>query len=103
MTISIGGMDSQPRTELTESNVDRVTSSQNNNKVRDGAEAPTTETTTLLAGTTSLAALTAAAIDTSGVRTDRVEQLRQAIATGTYRVEPGQVADAMLKEWQQRP
>jgi negative regulator of flagellin synthesis FlgM len=102
MTILIGGMGSQPRTEFTDSPVDRVTSSQNN-IAREATDAPATETTTLLAGATSMAALTAAAMDTSGVRTDRVEQLRQAIATGTYNVEPSQVADAMLKEWQQRP
>ena|ERR1700690_818035 len=102
MTISIGGMGSQPRTEFTESPVDRVTSSQSN-KAREGTDAPSTETTTLLAGATSLASLTATAMDIPGVRTDRVEQLRQAIASGTYQVEPSQVADAILKEWQQRP
>ncbi|MFZ3266980.1 MAG: flagellar biosynthesis anti-sigma factor FlgM [Terriglobales bacterium] len=103
MTISIGGMGSQPRTEFTESPVDRVTSSENNQKAREGTDTPTTETTTLLAGTTSLAALTSAAVETSGVRTDKIEQLRQAIAGGTYQVDPSQVADAMLKEWQSRP
>lgn len=102
MTISIGDIGSQPRTEFTESPVDRVTSSLNN-KAHEGSDAPATETATLLAGATSLAALNAAAMDTARVRTDKVEQLRQSIAAGTYQVEPAQVADAMLKEWQRRP
>ncbi len=104
MTISIGGLGSQPVGEFIESTIDRVTSSQNN-KVQDGADATTTgsETTSLLAGASSLAALTATAMDSGGFRSDKVDQLRQSIANGTYQIEPNQVADAMLKEWQQRP
>jgi flagellar biosynthesis anti-sigma factor FlgM len=42
-------------------------------------------------------------MDSGGFRSDKVDQLRQAIASGSYQIEPNQVADAMLKEWQQRP
>jgi flagellar biosynthesis anti-sigma factor FlgM len=104
MAISIGGAGSQPVGEFIESTIDRVTSSQSN-KVQEGAEASTSgsETTSLLAGASSLAALTATAMDSGGFRSDKVDQLRQAIASGSYHIEPNQVADAMLKEWQQRP
>jgi negative regulator of flagellin synthesis FlgM len=102
MTISIGGVGSQPRTEFTESSVDRVTTSQSN-KAREGTDAPSAETTTLLASTTGLQSLTAAAMGSDEVRTDKVSQLREAIANSSYQIDPGQVADAMLKEWQQRP
>ncbi len=103
MTISIGAMGSQPRTELNDSSVDRVTSSRND-KTNEKSEASSTdassvETTSLVAGTTNLATLTATAMQSGDVRTDKVAQLRQAIASGTYQVEPAQVADAMLKEW----
>jgi flagellar biosynthesis anti-sigma factor FlgM len=104
MTISIGGMGSQSRTELNDSSVDRVTSNRND-KTNDksetsAAEASSAETTSLVAGRTSLATLTATAMQGEDVRTDKVAQLRQAIGSGTYQVEPAQVAEAMLKEWQ---
>jgi len=79
MAISIGGTGSQPVGEFIESTIDRVTSSQSN-KVQEGAEASTSgsETTSLLAGASSLAALTATAMDSGGFRSDKVDQLRQA-------------------------
>jgi flagellar biosynthesis anti-sigma factor FlgM len=102
MTISIGSLASQPKTEFNETAVDRVTSSQTN-KAHEGADVESTsETTTLVAGAANLAALKSAALEGNGVRTDKVEQLRQAISAGTYKVEPSQVADAMLAEWRRQ-
>lgn len=102
MTISIGSVGSQPATELNES-TDRVTSSQAN-KVREtddlSSSSSNDSTTTVLSSAASVATLTAKALDESSVRTDRVDQLRQAIANGTYQVEPAKIADAMIAEWQ---
>jgi negative regulator of flagellin synthesis FlgM len=102
MTISIGSVGSQPTTELNES-TDRVTSSQANaaREAEDLSSSSSSEsTTTVLSGAASVATLTAQALDQGNVRTDRVDQLRQAIANGTYQVEPAKIADAMLAEWQ---
>ncbi len=82
--------------------MDRVTTGQSN-KTREGTDTQSAETTTLLSGATSLAALTATAMGTDEVRSDKIAQLRQSISNGSYQIDPSQVADAMLKEWQQRP
>jgi len=46
----------------------------------------------------SVGSLTARALETPEVREERVEALRQAINNGTYQMDPGQIADAMLNE-----
>ncbi|MGA9527429.1 MAG: flagellar biosynthesis anti-sigma factor FlgM [Terriglobales bacterium] len=101
MTISIGSLSSQPTTEPTQS-TDHVTSSIAN-KTKDAEDLSSSSsnesTTTLLSSAASVATLTAQALDQNSIRTDRVEQLRQSIANGTYQVEPAKVADAMLAEW----
>jgi flagellar biosynthesis anti-sigma factor FlgM len=102
MTISIGGIGPHSTTEFNESPVDRVTSSLTN-KAREGVDAPLTrETTTLVASAANVAVLTSAAVSMNGVRTDRVEQLRHSIASGTYKVEPNLVADAIVRDWQRK-
>lgn len=100
MTISIGGLGPQPKTDFGEPNVDRVTSG-SENKASRGADAGIfAETTTLLAGAANLAALTKIAMNGDESRTGRVEQLRQDIAAGAYKAEPTKIADSLLPEWQ---
>lgn len=103
MTISVGSTLSQPKTELNESNIDRVTSNLGN-KIREGVEtesATETATTLLLSVASNLASLASTAMQAGDIRSDKVEQLRQAISAGTYKVDPGQVADSMIDEWAQ--
>ena len=45
-----------------------------------------------------MANLTARALETPAVRQDRVDALRQAISSGSYEIDPKQIADAMLSE-----
>jgi flagellar biosynthesis anti-sigma factor FlgM len=103
MTISIGSISPHPPTEFNESPVDRVTSSLTN-KAREGVDAPPpmTETLTLVASAANVAALTSVALSMNGVRSDRVQQLRHSIASGTYKVEPNLVADVIMRDWQKK-
>lgn len=60
-------------------------------------------TTTLRANdfpddTVSLSSLTTQTLQMPEVRQDKVDSLRQMIANGEYRVDPNQIADAMLSE-----
>ena len=73
MTISIGGAGSQPRTEFT----DLCGQGHDRPEQQDagGNDTQSAETTTLLSGATSLAALTAMAMGTDEVRSDNIAQL----------------------------
>lgn len=99
MTISIGSVGTQPKTELGESAVDRLTSSATSNLSRESEAGVADETTTLLAGTASIAALTNVAMNGDNSRMGKVEQLREAVAAGTYKPAPEGTADALLAEW----
>ncbi len=99
MTISIGGLGPQPKTDFGEPNVDRVTSSVPDKGSQAPEAAPPDETTTLVAGAASLAALTKLAMNGDERRIGKVEQLRQDIAAGAYKSEPPNIADALLAEW----
>jgi negative regulator of flagellin synthesis FlgM len=44
----------------------------------------------------SIASLAAQALQTPEIRQDRVASLKAAISNGTYAIEPGKIADAML-------
>lgn len=100
MTISIGGLGPQPRTDISEGKVDHVTSSVAN-KASQSAEAGTEgATTALMSSAASLAALTKIAMNGDETRARKVEQLRHDVAAGTYKLEPTKIADALLAEWQ---
>lgn len=51
----------------------------------------------LSSGDSNVSHLTASAMALSDVRAERVAELRKSISTGTYSVEPGAIADALLK------
>lgn len=99
MAISIGGLGAQPNTELGDSTVDRVTSSAANKASQENEAGVTGETTTLMAGAAGMAALTKVAMSGDESRLSKVEQLRGAVADGTYKLAPGEIADALLAEW----
>lgn len=100
MTISIGGLGAQPKTELGDSTIDRVTSNAASKTSQDSEAGVAGETTTLLSGAANLAALAKVAMNTDDSRTSKVEQLREAVVGGTYKLATGEVADALLSEWQ---
>jgi flagellar biosynthesis anti-sigma factor FlgM len=100
MTLSIGGLGTQPKSELGGSTVDRVTSTAANRAAEESDTGVAGETTTLLAGAAGMAALTNIALNGDGSRMSKVEQLRDSVAAGTYKVAPGEIADALLAEWQ---
>lgn len=47
---------------------------------------------------TNIQSLEAQALSAPAIRQDKVDALRQAIANGTYKVAPEQVADAMIQD-----
>jgi flagellar biosynthesis anti-sigma factor FlgM len=55
------------------------------------------------AAITHLSALTAQLAALPEVRQERVQQLHQALASGQYRIDPHQVARAMLQDWGLEP
>ncbi len=52
----------------------------------------------LSSGGSNVARLTAAALATPDIRTEKVAELRQSISTGNYSVDPGMIADAILND-----
>ena len=52
----------------------------------------------LSSGDSNLERLTSTALALPDIRTDRVAQLRESIASGAYTVEPGAIADAILND-----
>ena len=54
--------------------------------------------TSLSADTQSIASLQAQALSTPAIRQDKVDALRQSIQNGDYKLEPDQVAQAILNQ-----
>jgi negative regulator of flagellin synthesis FlgM len=69
-------------------------SSTSTNQVRSTGE----DTASLSFDRASVGSLVSQAMSSTEVRQDKVDALRQAISSGQYKVEPDQVADAMLQE-----
>jgi negative regulator of flagellin synthesis FlgM len=83
-----------------------VTPRQNNNDVTSTSQIHNVEQvsnaaedkTTLSFDGASVDALASQAMSSTDVRQDRVDALRQAVSNGQYKVDPDQVAEAMLQE-----
>ena len=69
---------------------------------KSGAQKPQAPDATELSSDIRLSGLLAKAAAAPDVRQERVDQLRQAIASGTYSVSDEQLADAMLRDLMQR-
>jgi negative regulator of flagellin synthesis FlgM len=54
------------------------------------------DTANLCSGSANIDALTAKALETSEVRQDKIEALRQAVQSGQYKIEPDKIAQAMI-------
>jgi len=61
-------------------------------------EGPDQDKTTLSTASTSVGALTSAALASPEVRQDKVAALRSAIQNGEYRIEADKIAEAMIRE-----
>jgi len=89
------------KVELNGPTLDAVTSAQANKPEVSGenaVQAPEEDKVTLSTDTSSVAALTTQALNSPEIRQDRVDALRQAIASGDYKVDPGAIAQAMIGE-----
>lgn len=53
---------------------------------------------TLSSDSASVDALTAKALQSSEVRQDKIEALRQAVKNGSYKIEPDKIAEAMIRQ-----
>ena len=53
---------------------------------------------TLSSDAASLDALTAKALQSSEVRQDKIEAIREAIKNGSYKIEPDKIAEAMIRQ-----
>jgi negative regulator of flagellin synthesis FlgM len=53
---------------------------------------------TLTSGSGSVSALVSQAMSSPEIRQDKVASLQQAVATGQYQLDPGQIAGAMIDE-----
>ena len=66
--------------------------------LKDQISASVEDKTSLSADTKSIASLQAQALATPAIRQDKVDALRQAIQQGDYRLEPDQIAHAILSQ-----
>jgi flagellar biosynthesis anti-sigma factor FlgM len=64
----------------------------------DGEAGAHSEGATFSADTGGVAGLEARVLSTPEIRQDRVAALRESIRSGSYSLDPGQIADAMLNE-----
>lgn len=99
MTINIGGFDSQPKIDTHESVVDRVSSGAAS-KSHQADQAAINDESTTLSKAAVLKNLVDEVASNNEIRTEKVEQLRQAIASGQYKVNATEVANAMIAEGQ---
>jgi negative regulator of flagellin synthesis FlgM len=53
---------------------------------------------TLSVGSANVNSLVAKALDAPDVRQDKVEALRQAVQNGEYKLDPAQIAEAMIRQ-----
>lgn len=53
---------------------------------------------TLSSDAASLDALTAKALQSSEVRQDKIDAIREAIKNGSYKIEPDKIAEAMIRQ-----
>jgi|HubBroStandDraft_6_1064221.scaffolds.fasta_scaffold2179460_1 negative regulator of flagellin synthesis FlgM len=91
-------------TGLTGSTLDGINSPQHNTAVERATTSASSEptgvedTATLSVDSSAVNSLVAKALDAPDIRQDKVEALRQAVQSGEYKVDPAQIADAMIRQ-----
>ena len=66
---------------------------------RGTSQSVSQDRTTLSFDTVAVSSLASKALETTPIRQDKVDSLRQAINNGQYKIEPDKIADAMLQEY----
>jgi flagellar biosynthesis anti-sigma factor FlgM len=94
MKINLGSTPDPIVTPQSNQNVASSTDQVQTGQVQNTAE----DRTTLAFDHTNISALVSQAVASPEVRQDKVDALRQAISSGEYKVDPGQVANAMLPD-----
>jgi len=61
-------------------------------------QAATGDRTTLTSGSAAVSSLVGEAMNTPPIRQDKVQSLQQAISSGQYKLDPQQIAAAMIDE-----
>jgi len=91
------------RIDLTQAATSQLTSETNAEQVkaRQAADSPATEhedRTTFSVHTQPLSSLVDAAMSSPEVRQDKVDNLKAAVASGSYKLDPGEIAASMIDE-----
>ena len=88
---------------LDKSSLDTVTSTQRSASATqpaasDPVHGADEDAATFSSTSTGVASLAAKALETSPVRADKIEALRQAVQNGTYKIDPSEIAEAILRQ-----
>ena len=89
------------KVELNRPTLDSVTPAHGNAaeiKEDQTLHAPEEDKATLTAGKANIEPLATQALNSPEIRQDKVEALRQAITSGQYKVDPGAIAEAMIRD-----
>lgn len=88
---------------VDQSTLDSVSSAQRNApSVQSSGSEPVRgdeDAATFSGSSASVDSLVAKALDATSLRADKIEALRQAVQNGTYQVDPGDIAEAMIREF----
>jgi flagellar biosynthesis anti-sigma factor FlgM len=98
MKLDLNGM--PPSLQIAKAAATPTTTVQDADKDHDAssvaASSDTADRTTFQSGSTNVKALVDTALATPEVRQDKVDNLKQAITSGTWKFDAGKVADAMI-------
>ncbi len=90
------------RIDLYNSSASQIGSEPNSKRVNaqnlPSTEADSVDRTTLTSGSGSVSALVSQAMSSPEIRQDKVQSLQQAISSGQYKLDPDQIAGAMIDE-----
>jgi flagellar biosynthesis anti-sigma factor FlgM len=91
------------RIDLFNSQASQISGQPNSNKVKgqDGTVSDVDSSgdhTTLTSGSGSISSLVSGAMSSPEVRQDKVQALQQSISSGQYKLDPQQIAGAMIDE-----
>ncbi len=104
MKVDLNGPDPSSLSELTSTNITSAQGQVVSPQVSGSPVEPAIgeDTATLSSDRFSPQSLTAKALESSEVRQDKVEALRQAVQNGDYKIDPAKIAEAMIRQSEQR-
>lgn len=90
------------RIDLTQATASQIASEPNSKPVSaqnvNVSDVAGEDRTTLSSSQQSLSALVSSAMSSPEIRQDKVDILKQAIDSGTYKLDPGKIAESMIDE-----